>query len=162
MDLVSRSVREAQRPLLREILAGGRRGVPLWLFASVLLPLLLILGYLFLPGELGFGGRDNRPIQEEAMESLARIESGMNVVADNEDRLRSIEELSLEIHSEALAHAKNSGGLEEEIKNLKALLAARDEELVKYKETLQTQMKRLRENEMRLIQLGVSPSSVGE
>ncbi len=120
VDLVSRSVREAQRPLLREILAGGRRGVPLWLFASVLLPLLLILGYLFLPGD--FAGREpgSGALNEDAAESLARIESGMNVVTDNEDRLRNIEDAVLDIHSEALAHVKNAASLEEEVKSLKA------------------------------------------
>jgi DNA repair exonuclease SbcCD ATPase subunit len=162
VDLVSRSVREAQRPLLREILAGGRRGVPLWLFASVLLPLLLILGYLFLPGdfagrESGAGARD-----EEAAESLARIESGMNVVADNEDRLRNIEDAVLDIHSEALAHVKNATALEEEVKNLKAAIAERDALLNEYKDTLQKQVKRLQGYEMRLVQLGVSPKSISE
>ncbi len=161
VDLVSRSVREAQRPLLREILAGGRRGVPLWLFASVLLPLLLILGYLFLPGD--FGGRETAAaVPEEMGETLARIETGMNMVADNEDRLRTIEDAVLDIHSEALAHVKNAATLEEEVRNLRAALAERDKLMNDYKETLQTQVKRLREYEMRLSQLGVSPKAIGE
>lgn len=160
VDLVSRSVREAQRPLLREILAGGRRGVPVWLFASVLLPLMLILGYLFLPGD--FTGRERRTAPDGTAESLARIESGMNIVADNEDRLRNIEDAVLDIHSEALAHAKNAATLEEEVKSLRATVAERDKLINDYKDTLQTQVKRLREYEMRLVQLGVSPKSINE
>lgn len=160
VDLVSRSVREAQRPLLREILAGGRRGVPLWLFASVLLPLLLILGYLFLPGE--FGRHEQSGASGEVAESLARIETGMNVVADNEDRLRNIEDAVLDIHSEALAHVKNATRLEEEVKTLKTTLAERDKLLTEYNDTLQKQVKRLRDYETRLVQLGVSTKSIGE
>lgn len=164
VDLVSRSVREAQRPLLREILAGGRRGVPLWLFASVLLPLLLVLGYLFLPGDYLIGREpgENTVLNEDAAESLARIESGMNIVADNEDRLRNIEDAVLDIHGSALEHVKNAASLEEEIKHLNAAVAERDSLLNEYKDTLQKQVKRLQAYEMRLVQLGVSPKSIAE
>lgn len=160
VDIVSRSVREAQRPLLREILSSSRGGIPVWLFASILLPLLLILGYLFLPGEVGTNRHDGS--MDEVAESLARIESGMGVSADNEDRLRTIEEAVLDVHAEALAHVRNAATLEAENHNLKALLTERDQLMNEYKETLQTQVKRLREYEMRLVQLGVSPKSMGE
>lgn len=161
VDIVSRSVREAQRPLLREILAGGKGGVPAWLFASVLLPLLLILGYLFLPGEI-IGGGDQYGYSEEIAESLARIEGGMNQAADNEDRLRTIEDAVLDIHSKALTHVKNAAALEEEVRSLKATLAERDRLIKDYNDTLQNQVKRLREYELRLVQLGVSPRAAGE
>lgn len=161
VDIVSRSVREAQRPLLREILSGSRGGVPVWLFASILLPLLLILGYLFLPGEIG-GYRESQAALDEVSDSLARIESGMGSAADNEDRLRTIEEAVLDIHAEALSHAKNATTLEAENRNLKSLLAERDKLMEEYKETLQTQVMRLREYEMRLVQMGVSPKTMGE
>ncbi len=161
VDIVSRSVREAQRPLLREILAGGRQGVPVWLFASVLLPLLLILGYLFLPGE--YVGRDQSVASNEVGDAIARMETnGVPLAADTEDRLRNIEDAVLDIHSEALAHVKNASLLEGELKNLKAALAERDQLIKDYNETLQNQVKRLRAYEMRLIQLGVSPKTVGE
>ncbi|MCD8140752.1 MAG: hypothetical protein LUE17_13410 [Planctomycetaceae bacterium] len=157
VDIVSRSVREAQRPLLREILAGGRAGVPVWLFASVLLPLLLILGYLFLPGEIIGGPADAAAINEEVADSLARIEGSLDLAADNEDRLRTIEDAVLDIHSEALTHVKNAAMLEEEVRNLRATVAERDRLIQDYNTTLQNQVQRLREYEMRLVQLGVSP-----
>ncbi len=157
VDIVSRSVREAQRPLLREILAGGRAGVPVWLFASVLLPLLLILGYLFLPGEIIGGPGDSAAVNEEIAESLARIEGGLGLASDNEDRLRTIEDAVLDIHSEALTHVKNAAMLEEEVRNLRATVAERDRLIQDYNTTLQNQVQRLREYEMRLVQLGVSP-----
>lgn len=163
VDLVSRSVREAQRPLLREILAGGRRGVPVWLFASVLLPLMLILGYLFLPGVTD---RERRDMTEEGLirteeslaraeERLARIEAGMSPIA-------SIEDLVFDTHNEALAHAHNVGRLEEKIRSLEKEIADRDVSINNYKDALQTQVRRLRAYEMRLAQLGVSPDTVGE
>ncbi|MCD7895704.1 MAG: hypothetical protein LUG50_03395 [Planctomycetaceae bacterium] len=163
VDIVSRSVREAQRPLLREILAGGRQGVPVWLFASVLLPLLLILGYLFLPGDLIGVDVGRAPVTDEVADALVRIETaGVPLAPDTEDRLRNIEDAVLDIHSEALVHVKNAAGLEEEVKSLKATLAERDRLIRDYNETLQNQVKRIREYEMRLVQLGVSPTSIGE
>lgn len=158
VDIVSRSVREAQRPLLREVLSSNRGGIPLWLFASILLPLLLILGYLFLPGEVGGGRRDES--LDEVSERLARIEAGMGIEGD--ERLGVIEETVLDIHAEAMAHVRNAAALEAENGNLKAMLAERDQLMNEYKQTLQTQVKRLREYEMRLVQLGVSPKSVSE
>jgi chromosome segregation ATPase len=57
---------------------------------------------------------------------------------------------------------KNAASLEEEVKNLKAVLAERDKMISEYNETLQTQTKRLNEYQMRLSQLGVSPQTLGE
>ena len=167
VDIVSRSVREAQRPLLREILSGNRGGIPVWLFASVLLPLLLILGYLFLPGEYGGMGGSGGASGEVA-DSLARIESGMHSVSDTDARLQDIEDVVLDIHDKALAHAKNAASLEKDVEYLKSALAASKAEtekyaaeIEKYNKVVEAQTKRQRELEMQLMQLGVSPSSVG-
>jgi len=134
-----------------------------WLFASVLLPLLLILGYLFLPGDLIGVDVGRAPVAEEVTDALIRIETaGVPLAPDTEDRLRNIEDAVLDIHSEALVHVKNAASLEEEVKSLKATLAERDRLIRDYNETLQNQVKRIREYEMRLVQLGVSPTSIGE
>ncbi len=157
VDIVSRSVREAQRPLLREILAGGgRNGVPVWLFASILLPLLLILGYLFLPG-------DNTMADSVAAmaDSVNRLEArGLPLPPETAERLRSIEDVVLDIHGEALAHVKNAAAQDEEIRNLNAKLAERDALIKEYSDAVQKQSRRLRAYEMRLTRLGVSPETV--
>lgn len=159
VDIVSRSVREAQRPLLREILAGGRGGVPVWLFASILLPLLLVLGYLFLPGE--FGGPE-RGASPEVAESLARIESGMSLVADSEERLGSVEKVVLDIHNKALEHARNAAILEDRVGQLSAAVAERDKRIEEYDKKLSEQAKLVRQYERRLMQEGIVPGAAGE
>jgi hypothetical protein len=159
VDIVSRSVREAQRPLLREILAGGRNGIPVWLFASVLLPLLLILGYLFLPGEMG--GRGAAAVPPEIADALLRIEAaGVPLSPDAEERLLGIEEAVLDIHGKALEHVRNAATLEEEVKNLRRLLEERDGIIAEYTTTLERQTRRLQAYEFRLVQLGVKPDAV--
>ncbi len=161
VDIVSRSVREAQRPLLREILAGGRNGVPVWLFASVLLPLLLILGYLLLPGEMGGRGGAGASVPAEVTDALVRMETaGVPLSPDAEDRLAGIEEAVLDIHDQALAHVRNAAALEEEGKNLRRLLEERDRIIAEYAATLERQTKRLQAYEFRLVQLGVKPDAI--
>lgn len=167
VDIVSRSVREAQRPLLREILAGGRAGVPVWLFAAVLLPLLLILGYLFLPGDNSAADADYRARVESELvavtDSLHRLEAGgVPLTQDAGDRMKAIEEVVTDLHGEALNHARNAAALEEEVKGLRETLGERDRLIKEYSEMLQKQVKRLRAYETRLTRLGVSPDSVEE
>ncbi|MCC8181162.1 MAG: hypothetical protein LIP23_09675, partial [Planctomycetes bacterium] len=166
VDIVSRSVREAQRPLLREILARGKGGIPAWLFAAVLLPLLLILGYLFLPGTFGDSGEDRARLEGELSalaDSVHRVEAGgVPLRADVEDRLQNIEEVVMDIHGEALAHAKNAAALEEEARGLRETLGERDRLIKEYTELLQRQVRRIRAYETRLTRLGVSPDSVEE
>ncbi|MCL1999885.1 MAG: hypothetical protein FWG74_00485 [Planctomycetes bacterium] len=159
-EVVSRSVREAQRPLLREIVTGGR-GVPVWLFASVLLPLLLILGYLILPGELG--NDDARAGLAAVSESLFRLESmGVPLAGVDAERLRGVEEVVLDLHGEAMAHVKNTATLEEQIKNLHARLEEREALVNEYRETLQRQVRLLSSYRTRLTQLGVAPETIQE
>ena len=159
VDIVSRSVREAQRPLLREILAGGRGGVPAWLFASVLLPLLFVLGYLFLPGELGFG--DNAAKLDGITDSVYRLESeGVPLAVETEEQIRNIEFAIRDINEKALAHAENAAALDERVKNLETELEEKKRLLKEYDETLSNQTKRLRLYENRLVQLGVSPTTI--
>ncbi|MDR1519234.1 MAG: hypothetical protein LBU23_03695 [Planctomycetota bacterium] len=161
VDIVSRSVREAQRPLLREILSGGRVGVPVWLFASVLLPLLLLLGYLFLPGE--FASNDADDALRRADESLARLEAnGIPLAQEADARLRSVEETVLDLHDRALAHARNSAALEEQVKNLNLRLAEKEMLVDEYRDTLQRQVKLLNVYRTRLTQLGATPEPLGE
>ena len=160
-DIVSRSVREAQRPLLREILAGWRIGVPVWLFASVLLPLLLILGYLLLPGE--FGGDGGGVGLAAVSEGVSRLENGgVLLAAPDAERLRNIEDVILDLHGEALAHAKNAVALEEQIKNLNARLAEKEALVNEYRDTLQRQVRLLSAYRTRLTQLGVVPETIQE
>lgn len=160
VDIVSRSVREAQRPLLREILSGGRSGVPAWLFASVLLPLLLILGYLFLPGEAGLGTAG--VVNAEVADSLARIETmGVPLTPEAELQLsRSIAKTVSELQEYTLGQVKNIAALEETVRNLRSRIEERDKMLAEYATTLEKQTRRLQAYEMRLIQLGVSPNAV--
>ena len=157
VDIVSRSVREAQRPLLREILAGSRAGMPVWLFLSILLPLLFIIGYLFLPGE--FTINDVKMGQDDIAARLEDIESGgFSLSREAEARLDTLRELN----ESALAHARAAGGQEERIKNLSAQLTAQNQSIKQYEEVLQNQTRKLRLYEMKLVQLGVSPASVAE
>ena len=159
LDIVSRSVREAQRPLLREILSGGRGGVPVWLFASILLPLLLILGYLFLPGELGFGEREAKV--NAIAGSLERLENeGVPVSLDVEERLDEIGKAVGDIRNRALAEMKTAGALEEENRNLNAELQKNALTIKEWEEVLKAQTTRIRALEARLIRLGVSPDTV--
>ncbi len=161
VDIVSRSVREAQRPLLREILAGGRAGVPVWLFASVLLPLLLILGYLFLPGE--FGSDDGGAGLATVAEGVARIESaGAPLAAADADRLKTVEEVVVDLHRQALDHVRNAATLEEQVKNLNARLQEKEALVNEYRETLQRQVRLLSTYRTRLTQLGVVPETIQE
>lgn len=161
VDIVSRSVREAQRPLLREIVTGGRGGVPAWLFASILLPLLLIVGYLFMPGDTAL--TDNMQAMRAVADGLSRLEqTGMPLTADLDERMQTIEDVVMDIHGQALTHAKNAAALEEEARNLRTTLAERDALIKEYSETLQNQVRRLRAYEMRLTRLGVSPETVAD
>lgn len=161
VDIVSRAVREAQRPLLREILAGGRVGVPVWLFAVVLLPLLLMLGYQLLPGE--FGADPVSAALARTADSLTRIETGGAALApDADERLRNIEDAVMDLHGQALAHARNAAALEEQVKNLNSRLAEKEALVGEYNETLQRQVRLLNAYRSRLAQLGVPPESVRE
>lgn len=166
VDIVSRSVREAQRPLLREILMGGRQGVPAWLFASVLLPLLLILGYLFLPGELGFG--DNATKLDGIVQSLESMrKDGVSLNDEAFHQLQAMDEQLqavgggvADIHQKAMEHVRNAATLEQHVKNLEATLKEREALLEEYKQTLDAQVKRINLYETRLIQLGVPPNTI--
>lgn len=181
--IVSNSVAEAQRPLIREVVAKRRSGVPAWLFAAVLLPLLFVLGYLLLPGDLLGLKPDRQPSQpavsQESVdpaaltrmetrlaamsESLRRLETdGIPVPGEVEEKLKNIDTVSRDIHAQALAHAENAGALAEEVKNLRQTIAQRDTLLKEYNETLQRQSRRLRAYETRLTGMGVSPDSVEE
>ncbi len=164
VDIVARSVREAQRPLLREVLAGaGRGGVPAWLFAALLLPLLLILGYLFLPGEWAQNEQAARTSAEIAAvtESLYRLEAaGVPMTTEDEERLRKIEDVVTDLHGQALAHAANAAALEEEAKGLRETLGERDRLIKEYSDMLQRQVRRIRAYEARLTRLGVTPDTV--
>ncbi|MDR3077500.1 MAG: hypothetical protein LBV15_01905 [Planctomycetota bacterium] len=161
VDIVSRAVREAQRPLLREILAGGRVGVPVWLFAVVLLPLLIILGYQLLPGE--FGPDPASAALARTAESLARLETGgAPLPPETDERLKNIEDTVLDLHGQALTHARNSSALEEQVKNLNSRLAEKEMLINEYNDTLQRQMRLLSAYRARLTQLGVPPESVQE
>ncbi len=135
--------------------------MPVWLFASILLPLLLILGYLFMPGDTAMV--ENMQSMASVATSLNRLEqSGLPLAVDAEERLRTIEEVVLDLHGEALAHVKNAAALEEEMRSLRATLAERDALIKDYSETLQKQVRRLRAYEMRLTRLGVPPESIAE
>lgn len=159
VDIVSRSVREAQRPLLREILSGGRNGVPAWLFAIVLLPLLLILGYLFLPGEAGLGGPGAG--NAEVADALARIEAvGVPLSPEAEERLLNIEMAVVDLNQKALGHVRNAASLEKEVQDLRRQLQESNKTIADYKDTVEKQTRRLSAYEMRLVQLGVSPGAV--
>ncbi|MDR1534316.1 MAG: hypothetical protein LBU64_04365 [Planctomycetota bacterium] len=153
VDIVSRSVREAQRPLLREILSGGRMGVPIWLFAATLLPLLLLLGYQFLPGGAGPGAGPGGLRDGGGLAELAA--KGVPLTREADDRLRNIEEAVIDIHDQALAHARNSAALEEEVKNLDARLREKEALVSEYQETLQRQVRLINVYRTRLAQLGV-------
>ncbi|MDR2390519.1 MAG: hypothetical protein LBE84_02405 [Planctomycetota bacterium] len=161
VDIVSRSVREAQRPLLREIISGGRNGVPVWLFASVIIPLLLVLGYLFLPGEFGAG---------HETEALARLderlagmeENGLPLARNESELLRNLDDTVMDLHAQAMAHARNSAALEEQVRNLNARLAEKDLLVNEYRDTLQRQMRLLNAYRARLTQLGVTPETIAE
>lgn len=161
VDIVSRAVREAQRPLLREILAGGRGGVPIWLFASILLPLLLILGYLFLPGDEGAMERD-AAIRATAA-SLTRLESeGVPLTREVEERLGNVETAVTNLHGEAMNHARNAAALEEQTRGLTARLEEKEALINEYRDTLQRQVRLLNAYRTRLTQLGVPPESIQE
>lgn len=160
-EVVSRSVREAQRPVLREVMSGGR-GVPLWLFASLLIPLLLILGYLFLPGEFGFAdGNQPTGIDQAVFEDeLARLHEGLPLLAEDEERLRSIEATLHAMYENALAHVKKAGTLEAEVKNLNNALSEREKLIAEYNALLQKHSRRIRAYEIQLTRLGISPDSI--
>lgn len=164
VDIVSRSVREAQRPLLREILAGGRAGLPWWTFMSLLIPLLLILGYLYLPS-------DDATIQQELTHAREELVRGQEDIIDivqqagggeANDRLSGIEAAIKNIRDEAMVHAQNNVRLEEEVKTLRAGMSTQDKALEEYKAVVVKQDGRLHQYERRLTQLGVSPSSLGD
>lgn len=160
VDIVSRSVREAQRPLLREILTG-RGGVSTGVFLAVVLPLLMVLGALLLPGALGYGNDAARLNAIAA--SLERIEyDGVPVGSETTERLSAIEEVVADIHGEAMAHVKNAATMEEEIRSLKLELEKREQSLKEFNETVQRQTRRLRAYENRLTRLGISPDSIEE
>jgi hypothetical protein len=165
VDVVSRSVREAQRPLIREIMAGGG-GVPAWLFASVLLPLLLILGYLFLPGELGFGDRDDRLAKIEGnvatvedgvlaveRDVSALLDGGVRLGEDDGRRLREIEDAVKNMYENAWAQVENAGGQKKEIEIL-------NQSLAEFNATVKLQAQMLKAYENHLIRLGIPPEAI--
>jgi hypothetical protein len=154
-EVVSRTVREANRPLFREFVASGR-GVPLWLFASLLIPLLLILGYLFLPGELGFG--EAATLVREDINRLTQ--EGVPLAAEDGARLQAVEGTLRGMYDNAWSQVKNAGSLEAEIAALRKNLAEREALLGEYNESLTKQSKRLRDYEIQLTRLGISPDSV--
>lgn len=169
VDIVSRSVREAQRPLLREILTNGRAGLPWWSFMALLIPLLLILGYLFLPSffisedgtvhqELSDTRKELNEGQTFIIEKLAQLGDGDEIG----ERLSGMEAMLKNIRDEAMVHAQNNARLEEEVKSLRAGMAAQDKALEEYKSVVVKQDGRLRQYERRLTQLGVSPASLGD
>lgn len=161
VDIVSRSVREAQRPLLREILAGGRSGVSGWWILAVLIPVLFFLGYLFFPGE--FTINDIAASQQEISDRLARIEaSGVPVSPETEERLVETQAAIADMRSKALEHAENSGRLLEQVNGLQAQLKEKDQVILQYEEMVKTQTRKMRQYEMKLVQLGVQPASVAE
>lgn len=160
VDIVSRAVREAQRPLLREILSGGRGGVPPWLFASVLIPLLLILGYLYWPGMLGITDEADR--LDSIAVSLRRLESeGVPVAMDADSgMMQNIEFDIQDIKEKALEHAHNTGKLEERVRSLEEEIKKKDQLIKDYHDTVTAQNQRIKSYEARLIQLSVSPDSI--
>ncbi len=167
-EVVLKSVRDAQRPLLREVV-NGRRGVPLWLFASLLLPLLLILGYLF-ADVLGLGGGEmqSERINETITRELSRLSaSGVPLTAEDNARLRTIEGLMVNsenlintMYENAWAQVKSNGTLEAEVRNLRRSLEERDKLISEYNSSLQQQSKRIRAYEIQLTRLGISPDTV--
>jgi hypothetical protein len=161
VDIVSRSVREAQRPLLREIISGGRVGVPAWLFASVLIPWLLVLGYLFLPGEFG-ADREAGALARLDKRLAGMEENGLPLARDDSELLRNLDETVMDLHAQALAHARNSAILEEQARNLNAKLAEKDLLVNEYRDTLQRQVRLLNAYRTRLTQLGVTPETIVE
>jgi hypothetical protein len=172
VDVVSRSVREAQRPLIREIMHGGG-GVPAWLFASVLLPLLLILGYLFLPGELGSGDGDERfaALEREILaigDGLASLErdiaaisrGGIRLGEEEGIRLREVEAAVKNMYENAMAQAQNAARLETEIRNLQSSLTDRDQKITEYHTALEELSRRTRAYELHLTRLGIAPETI--
>jgi hypothetical protein len=167
-EVVLKSVRDAQRPLLREVV-NGRRGVPLWLFASLLLPLLLILGYLF-ADVLGIGGGEmqSERISDTITRELSRLSAtGVPLTSEDNARLRTIEGLMVNsenlmntMYENAWAQVKSNGTLEAEVRNLRRSLEERDKLISEYNTSLQQQSKRIRAYEIQLTRLGISPDTV--
>lgn len=167
-EVVLKSVRDAQRPLLREVI-NGRRGVPLWLFASLLLPLLLILGYLF-ADVLGLGGSEmqSERINDTITRELSRLSAtGVPLTSEDNARLRTIEGLMVNsenlmntMYENAWAQVKSNGTLEAEVRNLRHSLEERDKLISEYNTSLQQQSKRIRAYEIQLTRLGISPDTV--
>lgn len=158
VDIVSRSVREAQRPLLREILTG-KRGVPTWIFISVLFPLIAVIGFFLFPGV--FGWDDTSTTMKNISEDVYSMRNeGIPFPPEIEEQLRGIEYNLLEIKDKAGAHAANAAALEHQVKTLEAEIKTNERCLVEYEETVKAQFKRLQAYEARLIQLGVTPKSI--
>ena len=158
VEIVSRAVREAQRPLLRELISGGRV-VPLWLFASLLIPMLLILGYLFIPEILGIDtGAENRMIVAEEVAKLRT--QGVPLAAEDSAAIHDIGTVVNNMYENAWAQVRNYGSLETEMKNLRKTLAERDQLIADYNASLQKQSRRIRAYEIQLTRLGISPDVI--
>lgn len=166
VDIVSRSVREAQRPLLREILSGSRAGLPWWGFMSLLIPLLLIMAFLFWPGGEDMLLHEIARTREEIGRGQDQIIAAASEAADGSaemgDRLAAMEAALKSIHEDAVIHAQNNARLEEEVKTLRSGVESRDKMLAEYNDVVGKLNGKIRAYEQRLTQLGVSPASVGE
>lgn len=163
VDIVSRSVREAQRPLIREVLLRGQRGVPVWLFASVMLPLLFVLGYLFWTSETEFGEWREKTLAayESLSGQLSRVqEAGMAPNSETGETLMRIAELLEGIEADAMEYASQNAGLAEQVRQKDLVIQERNMTIDEYNKVLELNTKRLTAYRDRLIRLGVNPDSL--
>lgn len=163
VDIVSRSVREAQRPLIREILLRGQRGVPVWLFAAVMLPLLFVLGYLFWASESEFDEwRQSAAAQnEELSQKIAMLrESGLPLKPESQELLVRITEVLDDIEVDAMESARQNAGLAEQVRQKELEIQQMNKGFDEYNKVIEQTTKQLRAYRDRLIRLGVNPDSL--
>ncbi len=165
-EMMLRSVREAQRPLFREIAALGR-GVPVWLFASLLIPLLLILGYLFLPEMLGMDDRseNNRQIIMDELDNIKN--QGLLLSEEDKENLLCIEDTVNILHNEIWPKVQANSALQAENQKLQAIVAEQEKVINEirasvqaYTASIQQQERRIRAYEIQLTRLGISPDAI--
>ena len=172
VDIVTRSVREAQRPLIRELLAGGR-GVPAWLFAAVLLPFLFILGYLFMPHILGPGDDGERlaAVRDDLAAVEARLDAvddglgtvlnqGAPLAPDDRKRLYETHDRVMNMWENVWTQVAHNGALGAEVEALKAETARLKQENAAFKELLENKSARVHAYEIQLTRLGIAPENI--